>query len=640
MSTLTQVIEAKWFTQFKNGNDFLAAPADFSFNLVGSIFEKVKLVATIKTYTTVELDNYYLTADSLTLSQGNFNGDVSVGDICRIIFSGDPTIDYRVAITSVSNTVIYYNLINNGPPPQTIPQTISGTDLLVVESDLTYLRYNWGLKSRLNSSDFYRSYLDDQTLSFITTDIGARTPTPADPRGTAFEDGLKLSINGHSGDFKARYVQNSQIPIDGFGAWNSAQEYEIEHVFKIQDYSEADIQNYINTIRPSNYLGESTLDYNSQFEFRTIETNPSTSKIDNYTSTGAVGFFGELLNGGPSVYSISNLVLTRVASGAPIESLAASEETKVTLTVNSTESSFNSDPAIVINHFAMVTDYVQKDIEFDTLFRNDLLRVEGVSTENGLYITEGKILSYTVNSIDIEFTVNPNEGDLDGLNYELSVLVGNPDLTNAFPNKVQLPIQAAQYSDAFDIEGLIGPGSLGLYTRDCNPETDTAFSSFEIISGELINTKFQFLLSSGTITNIQIQTITSKLDLNQVVDTQTIDISGFEIVNGVQRIDQVLPNPYSLGNDGSIIWFSGNIYRVIYPYRLPFDKLIPVAGLADDLFDTSEPNNGQNQSVFYQQSKGYTVHIAYLVTMLKDGRETDYLFKSPTLLVNDFESTL
>ena len=638
-NTLTQVIDAKWFTQLKNGDDFLAAPADFSRNLVANIFENVKLVATIKTFTIVPIENFYITSDSLTQGSSAFTNDISVGDICRVVFNSDDSLIYRMEITAVSDTIIYYNVLED-TTGNVYPKSFITLSHIIVESDLTFLRYNHGLRSSLIPDEFYRSYLDERTLSYVCKDVGARTPTDLDPRGTGFVQGLKVAINGHSGSFQSRYIQNSQIPIDNVGSFNSAQEYEIEHIFTVQDYSEEDIQNYIDDTNPDNYLGEATLDYNSQFEFRVSETNPSTAKIDNYVSTGSVGFFGELLNGGPSIYLISNLTLTRVSTGASITGLASSEDTKITLTINALDNVFLSPPVIVINHFAMVTDYDQVNVEFDELFKNEGLRIEGVSTENGTYITEGKILSFTPTEIDIEFTVNPNDIDLEGLDYKLSVLVGNPDDTNEIPNKVNVPIQAGVYSDDFDIQGLIGPATIGLYTTDCDPYTDPAFTSMKMISGELINTKFQFLVASGTITNIQIQTITSKADLNQVVDTRTIDISGLENINGVQRISEVLPTPYNRGIDGSIDWLSGNIYRVVFPYRLPFDKLISVSGLADDLFDPTEPNNGQNESVYYQQTLGYTVHIAYLVTMLKDGKSTDYLFKTPTINVSDFETTL
>lgn len=637
MSTLTQIIDAKWFSQGKNGSLLDQNLGDFSRNIIGSLFKRVKLLATIKTYTTVDISDVWFTNNSITYETGTFTNDISVGDVVRLVFAGRPADAFVFEVTSVSNTIIYFNILEDHG--ETFDRVVVGENLLIVESDLTFLRYNHGLRPSINPSPFYRSYLDDQTLSFVSDSIGAR-PTPLDPRDTSFVDGEKLSINGHSGSFRVRYVGNSDIPRENAGAWMSAQEYEIEHVFTIQDYSEFDILNYINNTKPSNYLGESTLDYNSEFEFRSTETNPSTSKKDSYISTGAVGFLNENLNGGPNKFSITNLLLERVSTGEVLENLSSVEAVKVSFVIESIENSFFNTPVIVLNHFGMNTDYEQKNIEFDTLFRNDLLRIEGVSVEAGTYITGGEITSFNSSSISVEMTVNPSNVDFDGLDYLLSVWVGNPDDSNVITDEVQLKIQTGVYSDNFDIPGLIGSPTIGLYTRDCDPSIDLGFTSMRLVSGELINTKLNLPIIDGLITGIKLQTISFGEGENFVVDSVDIDVSNFEIISGVQRIDETLITPYNLGIGGYIKWVSGTDYEILYPYRLPFDKLIPVTGLSDTLFDPSEPNNGQNQSVYYQQTKGFEIQLAYLVTMDKDGKSTDYLFKTPTLTIKDFEQTL
>jgi len=639
MSTLTQVIDAKWFGQGKNGDLFDQNLLDFSRNILGSVFKKVKLQATIKTFTSVTVNSWYLTTNSISTSSGtDLSNGISVGDICRFVLSTDDTKIFTFEVTSVSPTIIYFNQISN--VGFTLPESEESTDAhIIVESDLTFLRYNHGLRSSIDPSPFYRSYLDDQTLSFVTDGIGSRA-LPLDPRDTNFIDGLKIAINGHSGSFKARYVQNSQIPKQGYGSFNSAQEYEIEHIFTIQDYSFNDVQNYINLTKPSNYLGESTLDYNSEFEFRTVETNPDTSKKDSYVSSGAIGFLNENLNGGVNKFSVSGLSIERLSTGEIIENLSALEPCKVSFTINSTGNSFLNPPVIVLNHFAMISDYEQKNVEFDSLFRNDLLRVSGVGSENGTYITQGEIISFTSSSIDVEMTVNPSSSDLDGLDYLLSVWVGNPDDDNILTDEVQLKISTGVYSDQFDIDGLITSPDIKLYTRDCDTSLDPGFTSMELISGELINTKFNFSVFDGEISSIALQTISFGGGVNYVVDSIDIDTSNFQLVSGVQRIDETLTNPYNLGLGGYIKWVSNKDYEIVYPYRLPFDKLNAVSGLSDLLYDPTEPNNGQNESVYYQQIKGFDISIAYLVTMIKDGRETEYLFKTPVINVVDFETSL
>ena len=72
---------------------------------------------------------------------------------------------------------------------------------------------------------------------------------------------------------------------------------------------------------------------------------------------------------------------------------------------------------------------------FDELFKNELLRIEGVSTETGTVFTEGKITGYTNTTIDVEFKINPNDANLEDEQYILSVLVGDSSTSNINPRQ-------------------------------------------------------------------------------------------------------------------------------------------------------------------------------------------------------------
>ena len=638
MNTVAQIVDVKWFTQLKNGDNFDLITSDFSQNIIGSIFENVKLEATVRTFTTIPINKMYVTSTSLYTEGASFTKDISIGDTVRIYFNGEPTENFVVKITSVSDEIIYFNTIT---PPSiiTLPGNFDTGDFLVLESDLTYLRYDHGLSGSTSGDVEYSSKLDGETTSFFCEGIGLRS-TPTSPRSTAVVNGVKSAINSNAGSFKVNFVGAAKIPTGVSPNTNSAQDFKIEHIFKIQDYSENDIQNYIDRIKPEVYVGESTLNYNSRFEFRTVETDPSSSKIGQYISKGNIGFFGENINGRPNKYSISNLSITRALNGDVLDDIASGEASKVTFTINGEGAPFNIQPKIVLQHFAMLTDYQFKDVNFNSLFKNDTLRLDGVSTGVSSVITEGKILSYTNNTINVEMTVNPNDSDLDGEEYFLSVLVGDASKPNNNPDKVQQIIKTGTYASNFDIEGLIGSASIKLFQRDCDPYTELGNSSMSLISGELIYTKLSLPVLGGEIDSIEIQTLDFDGTNFQVVDSEEVDTSSFKVINGEQEINQVLLTPYSSGLDGIVRKVSTGNYEVIYPYRLPFDKLIPVEGLSDSLFDSNEPNDGFNESTFYQQSKGMKIHIAYKIGMRSQGYVTYYRYKTPILNILNFETTL
>ena len=309
-------------------------------------------------------------------------------------------------------------------------------------------------------------------------------------------------------------------------------------------------------------------------------------------------------------------------------------------TITSTENSFITNPVIVVNHFAMVTDYEFKDVPFEELFLNETVRIDGVSSQLGTVLVQSEMVSTTNNTMDVKLTINPNRPDLEGLNYKISVLVGDSTIPSNSTDKVQLSIDSGAYSDAFDIEGLIGNAEIDLYLKDCDDLSIDGSSSFPMIKGELINTKFILPVIDGTIDTITLDTIAIDSGVIYQVDTINIDTSGFKIIDGVQRIDEVLPSPYNSSINGSIKWVSGTTYEIIMPYIMPYDEQVPVEGLPDILFDNTLPNDGQNQDVYYMQTKGLNIHISYTVGMIKDGRTTYYRFRTPVIQIKDFEQPI
>jgi len=622
MATTTQIIDAKWYYQHKNGDDFSLLPSDYTQNLVGNIFENVKLVATVRSFTTVDADKIVVKTDSIYVPNAQLTKSISVGDTVRLFFSGNISDNTVVLVDSISDEIIYYTSIT--PPATPIPFTATGGDSLIVESPLTYLRYDHGLTVSTNSTTNYRSKLDGETTSYIVPNLTG-----------VFSDGEKTAINSNFGSFKARFVGVAQIPYDNVGSFNSAQDFEIEHIFKIQDYSEADIQNYIDRFKPDAYLGESTLNYNSKFEFRNVETAPSTSKIGTFLDQSNVGYFGENLNGRPNNYTVSDVVIVRVSNNSQIEDITSSEASKVTFNING---DFTSEAVIVLNHFAMISDYEFKKVDFEDLFFSDTVRIQGISTENGGIITEGKITAVTPTQASVEMTVNPNSSTLDGEQYLLSVLVGDSSIPSITSNKVQEIIKTGFYQTGFDIEGLLGDVSIELFQRDCDPYTEVGSSSFSIISGELIYTKLLIPTIGGLIDSIELETIDlDGVDGIEVVDSDEIDTSSFVTVNGEQEIQTDLPTPYRTGLNGRIEKVSTGLYQVVFPYRLPYEKLRKVLGLSSVLFDQNEPNQGLNESVHYQATKGLDIHIAYKIGMLSEGRITYYRYRTPPLTIKDFE---
>lgn len=640
MSEGTQivVVQKKWFSKYKNGSDFTELPSDFTVNMISNAFERLKYVATLRTWTRFDLRDYYITDQSITISSGDFPS-VSVGDRCIIFFSGTPFGLYSFTIESVKDNIIYYkDLVNTAPIP--LPSTFAGVDTLIVVTDLTYLNYKWGL-TPTNNTPTYQSYLDGQTLSYKATNIGERA-TPSSPRDTSFVNGAKSAVNSNAGSFRVRYVGQADIPYDNVGTFQSAQDYEIEHEFVVQNFSENQIENIINSTLPDEYLGEVTLDYDTEFEFRTIETAPETSKISTDSIKGDLGFFGENFNDRPDIFSISDVEIRRVATNELLDNLASNEECQVSFTINSDENSFNINPTVIINHFTMRTDFVNVKEDFETFFNFEDVRIQGISnSEDGLKISNALINTASSNSLFISFNINISDISLEGVGYFLSVNVGDFTLDSTISNRSNKIVKTGRYQDNFDVLGLIGQPTHDLYLRDCTDFSIEGATSFPVIKAELLMTKIVIPILDGVINSIDLQTLAIEEGDIYVVDSTPIDISGFSTVNGVQEINEILTNPYlSTISDGSFIHLGNKEYELIYPFRMPYDEDRAISVLPDSVFNSTLPNNGKNEDVFYLQSRGLEIHIAWRIGIFAEGRTTFYRYRTPPLTINNFEQTL
>lgn len=642
MNTEIIVTESKWLSKFKNGNDFTELPNDTSINVIGNNFERLKFVSTIRTWTFITLTDYYFTTEFLENQSGNLEG-FSVGDICRIVFSGALNDEFVFEVTAINDNIILYNVISQNLS-FSLPASFSGgTDLLVVETDLTYLKYSWGLTPS-DSTATFESALDGQTLSYICRDIGLR-PDPLNPRSTSLVSGIKTAINSNAGNLTVRYVGQADIPNEFSGAFQSAQVFEIEHEFIVQNFSENQIENIINNTFPDEYRGANTLNYDSQFEFRTIERSPETAKIETYNSEGEIGFLNENYNDSPSIYRIENVEITRSSTGQVLENISSAEKCQVTFRIITDEIVFFQDfttPVIVLNHLTMRSDFQDVKVDFEELFNFQDLRISEFRTEfSSNIITNAIMVDGAANVIDMSFDININDPLLEGLPYFLSVQVGDIRLTNIESDRVNQLIIAGVYQGGLPVLNLIGDPIHDLFRRDCLDFSVQGATSFPVVKSQLLMAKIIIPVLDGEIASIDLQTVVVGGDEVSGVDSERIDLNGFSTINDIQEINEVLPNPYlSPISNGSIRHLGNKVYELIYPFRMPYDETRRVEGLPDSVFNTNVANNGFNEDTFYLQSTGLNVHIAWRIGMLAEGRITFYRYRTPVIQINDFEQSI
>jgi len=648
MAIRAQFQSRKFFTQTRNGEDLSLNQSEFTNNLRANPLEKIKFLGEVIIYQVIQLSDYFINFAGAggygdpTFVVGPINDDftiqsessdfskLSVGDEIKVVWQAGN--ELNGTITSVDKDLIFCTNVSGSPlidADQNLNNglTHGGVDYLVVTNTINYLKYKWGFSDQSGEKNT-ASRLDGRTNSFELPNIGA-----------AFQDATKALKNANDDTLRIRRLSNAPIPENKYlNTKLLAQRFEIEHIFTVDDYSEDDISAIENGIIPDRYLGDITENYFAALEFRVIESAPETAKLFEYQDDSDIGYFSEKFNEGKNDFTVSDVVITRLSNGDPMEEISSTEPSKVSLRVSSDIDVFGGSINYNVVHKTLLTadNYEFKDENYVDLFDFDSVYTFDTVLANGVVLKNVQASGISPVEAVIEFEVHVGK-NYDDTKYLTALIISDPRELNVSRKTVTIPIKTGIYQNDFDIEGLLDNVSIELFQRNCDPYTESGFSSFPVIQGDFIYTRLEFEVLGGLIESIELQTINSDLD---EVETLTIDVSEIVEISGEQEINTVLPTPYSHGLDGIVRKVSSGVYEVIHAYRVPFEKLNGVSGLSDVLFDQTEPNQGFNESVFYQQSKGLGVHVAFKIGMFAENRLTYYRYRTPNLTVIDFETNL
>lgn len=640
MPVTAQFTDRKWFTQYKNGVTLDQNTSDFTTNLRGVPLEKVKFVGEVIIYQVIPITDFFIALFNGVDATGGFSiksqstdfSELAVGDRIQLIWQSGWAISGTV--TSVDKDLIFCDNGLGQPLPDGDGNSNgvnhSGEDYIVVENTIDYLKYKWGFSDG-NGEKNTKSRLDGRTNSFEISGITSSA-----------QNAVKSLLNANDDELMVTRLPNFIIPENKFLVNRAlAQRFLVEHTFTVDEYSEDDISSIEEGTFPDRYLGELTQNYFASLEFRNTESAPETAKVLDYLDESDLGWYREKFNEGVNNFSISNVNITRLSNGDPLDEISSQEPSKVSLTVTGNTDVFGGGLGYSVAHKTLLTGDVYEfaDIgnpsnDYSSLFDFESLPNNDLSTVTGSIIRNLVASNITPTSADIEFEVHVGK-TYDETKYLSALIIGDVRTNNINRKTVTIPIKVGIYQNDFDIEGLLDNVSIKLFQRNCDPYSDSGNSSMPMVQGDFIYTRLQFEVIDGLIDSIELLTVNGN---GEEIDSFEIDTSGFLIVNSEQEIEEILATPYSHGLDGIIRKVSTGVYEVIFPYRMPFEKLIKVNGLSYQFFNQNEPNKGFNESAFYQQSLGTDIKIAYKIGMFAENRVTYYRYKSPKILVRDFET--
>lgn len=583
----------------------------------------IQLDLTVRFLSYIEMQNWTvkLGLQNSIHSINAFESGINIGDSFRVIYRSQQNLDLRGVVTGIDPDTIYFdevvpwtNSINN----KTFPE-----DYLYITTQLNDVEYSYGL---FQDTEQFNSYLDgaEQKYRFVGLD---GTPT--------IINGEPLGNNWNSGTATAQFVGTGQSPLPESGSFSDlAQDFKIVHTFSYQTYNDDQRDDITDNQIPFVYKGKA-FDYAYKLTCYKDINEPDTSKTQEGSLLVNGGWYNTVFNA-PTNKQISGLEIRR-DNGDLVQGLIPTENNNVQFIV----SNCDANTIIVLRHkkLAQSDDY-ETDNNYNDIFYTSTVRViDNSGVSSGFF--SNAVITLIGTDLDVRFGIDFQDPTLNTEEYLLSVSVQE----NKF-NRTTLIVDQQEYFNDFDREGLLINSYPRLFQRDCTDFTPLGASDFNnIIKAEVFYVKQDILVVDGLIDSIEVQTLGQKNTEFQVFGSRNIDLTNLVIVDGEQRIDDVVLNQ---GNNsilnGYIRYISTGVYQMVVPYRLEFDKNTKSSTLSDpapaDIYDPNEPFAGSNEDIIRLQSLGYDITIAVRIGMLYEGVVTYYRFRTPNMPVLDFETSI
>ncbi len=486
------IISRKVLTQLVNGDDFNTDTSNNTINLASNVMERQKIVqkiwlswnttpnsANIFTYTYLGGDIYkitrgtgsfikdgFSTGDSIYWDNDVINPSASANNNGTIISVNDIDITIQfVGSNSTSGNVNYGTLWGNEP--------------------IQSLILSYGLNG--NDAPFsIKNYVTNNDQSYYLPGITS-----------TFQDMLPMYTykDWLSGGVRIKNTTTPSTP-------SYVQEFEIEHYFIIPYYQESEETNLINNTIPDYLLGDNSLKDVYNFDFRTVISNPMSSKVKQFnTNKGSVGYFGENFNGFRNDYTIDSIVYKDNLTDVVVDSLVPNKTTKVEVLISTQGTAFANGWRVGAYHSYLPTieQYSNTQTTFNEnfLYQSKFVEIGDTNVDYfGLPIVSMtcEIVATKLKiTLLVQYTTAQQKYISETNKYLLGFQIA--DMTVGYSaggiNKVLLK-EYNTYTAAVDIEGLMELTNHRLYQHDEDANTGVGSTDKPCFIEDTIYSKYDF----------------------------------------------------------------------------------------------------------------------------------------------------
>lgn len=629
--------------------------------------EQVRAEITLQVQTRMELRNYTVkNGNTIEMPSANFIDEgFSTGD--AIFYTTDGGTNISTGIASVSPTV----LVITGASLPNGDQAGEKPDFLRNIEDLDGLRYKFNLIDNNGTTSFIS--LLDQTLQSYQVE-GLR----AAGSGVFVAAEWLGSIKGsQTGIMEAAWIQDiadggengtAGSPIAG-SIQASIQEFKIRHTYHIGPfYLQNEQDNIRNLIRPDRLSGGIDLKHIADFELRTTLSNPNTAKTGRLDWVlGRTNYFGENYGDDPTQYTVENVLLTDLGTGLAISKVKLDTVTRVSFSVMSANSTFQTTHPLVCYHSYLPDADVYSE-STDSL--NALWQLESVrQTIDAAAIASGHLTNFAASLVggneitvtfDLTFTASEQAAIAEDGEYLIAVQVADDTLSTDQSDKTILPIQLDVYETETAIPGLMAVSKMEFYTEPMTfiDGVSSGFTSMNgwIQDGFMVDWRFGLDLSeTAVLESLEFKLVAFNVNENKQfeIDRVNYDLSGQTIIpvsgspTDVQAIEIDRTRGFALkdGNQFNFVKMStdtndgtNQFYDGQTSFKADWQTWLELADTDPAFYDPSLPFNGLNKQINrFSGFQDYEIKVLITACVSQNGTETEYEFKSPDLNLLDFD---
>ena len=641
-------ISTKFYTELRNGEDFLSNLTDFTNTLVGNVGETTQVIKVIQVSTSVSAIDHGTFEYTPQPSKGKFvftgdwfNESISVGATIQITWNNGVSVASETVlnITGANNTTLITTKVNLNLQGLTV-QEIRNDFVIKVTSAPNRIKYKYGLNQLTATVNNYISPFDNNEQAYYLNNITGSFQTL---------DRIGNDVSWDLGQVEVKFNGTTS----GF-----IHEFEVKHTFKVPYFVDGQQNNIDILLTPNELVGANSFKYGFGLFLAESDTNYN-RVLEDIGLNGSVGYFNENFNGFVNNYEIINIVYT---NDHGTQTLEGTDDNTLEFDIRKNDGNFPAGQKIVLKHSKLPTagEYQNKSTDFDTIWMIDSLEAEDGGGQPDSTILTGLSVGLAGDimhvSVEIAYTAAEQLLITDNKDWLLSVVVADESIIPNDVDRVTLKVDSNKWGFDTDVSGLVQNNDIRFFlsSEEIPDNTSTYVTDFKGWDANFVGLRCRFQ------TNAQLGSFIHTANFKLIADdgTNVFSLNEINIPLGLgnvtnpdttvypyQLVNVTTQNQYNISQSEtfniisakSIRPPSGTVWQdwdIRLAFKVSWREWLENLAVDNVFYDVTEENNNLNfKTSNYSDLNGYKIYgvIDLLIN------ETDYRLTSHESPQLDFD---